>query len=271
MRGAVQGSEIEINTFLFFIVIYMFQRELAELGMTHNEATIYESILELGEASVSEISKRSAIHRRSVYDTLERLIEKGIIFPIFGQKENLYVATDPAKLLEMIEQKEQTIRKILPYLEKIQAKSGERKEAAFIYRGLEGYKNYMRDMSRVAEDTYFLGAKGNWLTPGVSFGLEEHFQSALRRSGKKVQIIFDPRVRARTDIQSTAAGEYRFLPAGYETSGVVDVFGDYVVTFNSVGIGNFGESGSIFVMINPELAESYRTWFRFVWDFCEKE
>lgn len=143
----------------------MFQRELAELGMTHNEATIYESILEIGEASVSEISKHSEIHRRSIYDTLQRLVEKGIIFPIFGQKENLYVATDPRKLLEMIEQKEQTVKKILPYLEQIRAKSGERKEAAFIYRGLEGYKNYMRDMARVAEDTYFLGAKGNWMTP----------------------------------------------------------------------------------------------------------
>jgi sugar-specific transcriptional regulator TrmB len=115
----------------------MFQRELAELGMTYNEATIYESILEIGESSVSEISKKSGIHRRSIYDTLERLIEKGIIFPIFGQKENLYIATAPAKLLEMIEQKEQTIKKVLPYLEKIQAKSGEYKEAAYIYRGLE--------------------------------------------------------------------------------------------------------------------------------------
>lgn len=75
----------------------------------------------------------------------------------------------------------------------------------------------MRDMARVAEDTYFLGAKGNWMTPGVPFVLEEHFQSALKRNEKKVQIIFDPRVRDREDIQKTAAGEYRFLPFGYET------------------------------------------------------
>jgi hypothetical protein len=97
----------------------------------------------------------------------------------------------------------------------------------------------MRDLARVAEDTYFLGAKGNWMTPGISIALEEHFQKALERKGKKVQIIFDPRVRGRTDILSTAAGEYRFLSDGYETPGVVDVFGDYVVTFNSVDIGNF--------------------------------
>ncbi len=248
----------------------MFQKELAEIGMTHNEATIYEAILGLWEASISDISKQSGIHRRSVYDTIERLIEKGIVFPIFGQKENLYVATDPAKLLELLAEKEQSLKRILPFLEEIRSRSGEQRDAAYIYRWIEGYRNYMRDMARVAEDTYFLGAKGNWMTPGISFALEEHFQSALKRSGKKVQIIFDPRVRERADIQATAAGEYRFLPVGYETPWVVDVFGDYVVTFNSVGIGNFGEGGSIFVLINPELAQSYRTWFRFIWDFCQK-
>lgn len=217
----------------------MFQKELSELGLTHNEATIYETILSTGEASVTDISKASGIHRRSIYDTLERLVEKGIVFQIFGQKENLYVASDPGKLIEMIESKEKTLKKILPYLEDMRKRGGEIKESAYIYRGIEGYKNYMRDMARVAEDTYFLGAKGNWMTPGVSFALEEHFQQSLQRSGKKVQIIFDPRVRGRQDILETAAGEYRFLPPGYETPGVVDVFGDYVVTFNSVDVGNF--------------------------------
>jgi HTH-type transcriptional regulator, sugar sensing transcriptional regulator len=100
----------------------MFQKELAELGLTHNEATLYETILSIGEANVTEISKRSGIHRRSIYDTLERLLEKGIVIQIFGQKENIYVASDPAKLIEMIESKERTLQKILPYLEEIQRK-----------------------------------------------------------------------------------------------------------------------------------------------------
>ena len=47
---------------------------------------------------------------------------------------------------------------------------------------------------------------------------------------------------------------------------MVDIFGDYVVTFTSTDIGNFGEDGTIFVMINKELADTYRTWFEMVWD-----
>ena len=48
--------------------------------------------------------------------------------------------------------------------------------------------------------------------------------------------------------------------------GVCDIFGDYVVTFTSVDVGNFGEDGTVYVMINKQLADSYRTWFQLIWD-----
>lgn len=46
----------------------------------------------------------------------------------------------------------------------------------------------------------------------------------------------------------------------------MDIFGDYVVTFTSNEVGNFGEDGSIFVMIEPQIAETMRTWFQYMWD-----
>jgi hypothetical protein len=45
----------------------------------------------------------------------------------------LYVATEPQKLLEIIYEKEQSLKKILPFLENIKNKK-ETKEAAFIYK-----------------------------------------------------------------------------------------------------------------------------------------
>ena len=129
----------------------------------------------------------------------------------------------------------------------------------------------MRDMARVADDCYFLWAKWNWLTPSIPFNLEENFKKSMQRNKKEVKIIFDPRVRERQYIQDTASGKFRFLPKWYETPGVVDVFWDHVVTFNSVWIWNFWDQWTIFVMVNKELAESYRVWFKFIWDFCEKK
>lgn len=248
----------------------MFIKELQEIGMSKNEAKIYETVLEIGECSVSDIAKKSGIHRRNIYDTITRLIEKWLIFSIFWGQENMYAASEPQKIYEMLHEKQMIFEKILPYLKDARDKKPPT-EAAFIYKGIEGYKNYMRDLARVAEDCYFLSAKWNWMTPWVPFHLEQDFQEAMKRKGKVSKIIFDPRVREREDIQETASGEYRFLPDWYETPGIVDVFGDHVVTFKSAGVWNFWEDGTIFVMVNAQLAESYRTWFRFIWDFCPKK
>ena len=65
----------------------MFEK-LVPLGLTNTEAKIYVTLIDLGRAQAGIISRKSGIHRRSVYDALERLIEKGLVSYI---KENLIV------------------------------------------------------------------------------------------------------------------------------------------------------------------------------------
>ena len=76
-----------------------------ELGLTPNEAKIYETLVSGGEMPVSEISIKAKVHRRNVYDALNRLLEKGLVFQIFQKGENLYRAVHPQKLLEVIKEK----------------------------------------------------------------------------------------------------------------------------------------------------------------------
>jgi len=245
----------------------MYQKELELIGLSPNEAKVYETLLRLGETNVTEITNKSAIHRRNVYDTLTRLLEKGLVYQIFQRRETLYQAVDPRKCLELLKEREKAFTKVLPGLEYFQTKTPQ-EEAAFIYRGLEGYKNYVRDLMRVCDDTYFLGAKFNWGTPGTE-SLLKQYNATMKKNKKVQQTLFDPRVKteiAKKDY--TKVGDYKFLPEAYATPGVMDVFGDYVVTFRSMDIGNFGEDGSIFVMKNQDLADSYRVWFKFIWDHC---
>jgi sugar-specific transcriptional regulator TrmB len=244
----------------------MYEHTLESLGLSPNEAKIYEALIHLGKSSVTEISKKSNIHRRNVYDSLNRLLEKGLIFQIFQTGENVYNAVNPDKLLELIHEKEIGINKILPDLKKIyhQKPMG---EVAFIYKGLEGFKNYMRDLVRVGEPVDFLGAKALWFTPNVPGHFLENFKKEMAKKKLKYRTIFDHRVKEQMPAAiKEVGGEYKIFPKKYSTPGICDIFGDYVVTFNSVGVGNFGEEGTIFVMKNKELAENYRIWFQFIWD-----
>lgn len=246
----------------------MYTELFEEIGLSPNEAKIYETLLNTGVSGVGQISTKGNIHRRNVYDALQRLVQKGLVFPIFQKGENRYSAVNPDKLMELVKEKEHHLNEVLPQLRTLYQREPP-EEAAFIYKGIEGYKNYMRDLVRVAQDTLFLGAKGLWYTPGI----DKTFLNAFTKMATKKKItyrtIYDPRVpKQLPQALQEVGGEYKVLPQGYETTGVCDIFGDYVVTFTSTDVGNFGEDGTVYVMINKQLADSYRTWFQFIWDHC---
>lgn len=246
----------------------MYSELFEELGFTPNEAKIYEVLVGATEMSVSQISLKAGVHRRNVYDALNRLLDKGLVFQIFQKGENIYRAVHPNKLLEVITERKQRLESVLPTLTK-HYDAVPPKEAAYIYKGIEGYKNYRRDLIRIGEEAYFLGAKALWLTPGIPQSVQQEFRRGFEKKKTPYKTLFDPRVPELVPhALEKIGGEFKVLPKGYETIGVVDIFGDHVVTFTSEGVGNFGEHGSIFVMINRDLAESYKTWFRFIWDHC---
>lgn len=246
----------------------MYSEIFEQIGLSPNEAKIYETLLSTGETTVTDIATRSHVHRRNIYDALQRLTKKGLVFPIFQKGENRFQAVNPDKLLEVLKEKEHKLQQILPRLQELYVAEPPQ-QAAYIYKGVEGFKNYMRDLTRVAEDTYFLGAKGLWFTPNVDKHFLEDFKKVAARKKLNYYTLFDYRVKEKLpQAVPQVGGKHKFLPPEYSTPGVLDIFGDYVVTFTSVDVGNFGEDGMIFVMINKELADSYRTWFRFMWDMC---
>jgi sugar-specific transcriptional regulator TrmB len=249
----------------------MFTETFEEIGLSPNEAKIYETLLSTKEIGVAEISLKAKVHRRNVYDALNRLVEKGLVFRIFQKGEHQFRAVTPDKLSEVLEAKQHQLSKILPNLHKMYA-TEPLQEAAFIYKGLEGYKNYRRDLVRVAEDTYFLGAKAVWMDPNLDRSYVADFKNALKSKNKKLYTLYDYRVKEKMPrALKEGGGDYKILPKKYAAPGVTDVFGDYVVTFAGVDVGKFGEDGTIFVMKNKQLAETYRTWFKMIWDFCPDE
>jgi sugar-specific transcriptional regulator TrmB len=244
----------------------MYENTLETLGLSPNEAKIYEALLHLGRSSISAIAIKGNIHRRNVYDTINRLLEKGLIFQIFQKGENIFEAVDPDKLMELIGEKQEKLQKVMPNLQKIY-NSKPSEEVAFIYKGVEGFKNYMRDLVRVGQTTYFLGAKGLWFTPGVQDYYLNNFKKEMIKNKTGYFTIFDHKVKEQMpEALTKVGGKYKIFPKEYSTPGVCDIFGDYVVTFNSANVGNFGEEGTIFVMKNKKLAENFRVWFKFIWD-----
>lgn len=244
----------------------MYQEILQNLGLSPNEAKIYETLVERGESSVSDIAVAAQIHRRNAYDAIHRLIDKGLCFQIFSSTENRYNAVDPDKLVELFAERQQKLDKILPDLKKKFTRRVAPEEA-YIYRGLEGQKNIFRDMLRVGQDSYVVGAKGGWFEPKIEAGRVAFFKEATHKKIKFYQ-LFDYEVK--TQIPSFPKHfpgdlKYRFLPKEYSTNSLIHVFGDYFITYSGLQILKLDEKVVFFVIHSKDLAESYRKWFWFMW------
>lgn len=250
----------------------MYQELFQELGLSPNEAKIYESLLTLKEAAVGEISSNAKIHRRNVYDALNRLVDKGLVFPILAKRENKYAPVDPNKFSELLEEKEQRLNKAMPDLKEMFSQS-QRDQEAYIYRGLEGIKNYMRDILRVSKDIYTLGGNLSWQDPDIKSFSEQMVKQAIKK-GIKFKLIFYHEVKEKGKEQLVKMfGEpsnYRFLPKEFNSGSAIDIFGDYVVSFSGLSFMELDDNVTIFVVKDSGLAESYRLWHKFMWDNAEK-
>ncbi|MBP9686829.1 MAG: hypothetical protein KBD66_03455 [Candidatus Doudnabacteria bacterium] len=244
----------------------MYQELFESLGLSPNEAKIYENLVEQGESNISKIAVGTNIHRRNAYDAVHRLVEKGLCFQIISSSENKYNAVDPDKLLELISEKEQRLTQVLPEL-KTKFHKREAPEESYIYRGLEGQKNIFRDMLRVGADSYFIGAKGGWYEPKIAAARQAFFKEANKKGIKFVQLFDYNTVQKMPDFPKHFEGklEYRVLPKEYSTNSAIHIFGDYVITYTGLPVGSVPESTVFFVLHSRDLAESYRTWFWYMW------
>ena len=239
---------------------------LESLGLSPNEAKMYESLVEKGESSVSQIALSAGIHRRNAYDAIHRLIDKGLCFQIIASGENIYNAVDPDKLIELLAEKQIKLQEVLPKLKK---KFGQRiaPEEAYIYRGIEGQKNIFRDILRVGKDSYFIAAKAGWMDSRLDMARTAFFKEANR---KKIVFhgLFDYELKSRPDLVAKfhIAGRFRFLRKGYSTNSGIQIFGDYVVSYTNLGIGTTSDNVVFFIIRSQDLASSFRTWFKYMWE-----
>ena len=120
------------------------KKELKKLNLSDNEASLYLSLLELGEASVQRISKKSKISRTTTYDVIETLREKGLIIATKKQKRTFYYAENPSKLGNILEEKVNAFDNLLPELLAM-SNLIDRKPKIRFFEGVEGLKNIYKD------------------------------------------------------------------------------------------------------------------------------
>lgn len=237
---------------------------LEKVGLSPNEVKVYLALLDLGNSLAGKISEKAGIHRRAVYDALNRLIEKGLVGFVIKSGKKYFEATNPEKLLkilkergEEIKRKEKTIQDILPDLISRYKQTKSKLEAS-IYRGKDGLKTVMELILKEKKDWLSIGSTGKG--PEVlPYFLSGWHKRRLKLKIKYRGLIVDtPRGRKRAkEFEKIGLAEIKFLPPEIKNPQTIWIFGNKVAII-LVSI----EQPIVFLIDNKEIVDSFKDYFK---------
>lgn len=216
--------------------------------------------LELGEATMQDLARKSGVKRTSIYNFIDKLKEQGFIAVTKWKKRLFYSATHPKRLIEFEKQHLVELENTLPELTAIYNKSPQKPKVTF-YEGAEGIKE-------VYADTLWEQR------PIIAWSDFDHMEAALGKDfyqsypaeRAKRRIPFSTITRdskiARDVAQKNEAHlrKMKFISAE-ELKTEINVYGD------KVAIMSFRSSPTFAVLIeNHDIAETLRTAWQELWN-----
>lgn len=236
---------------------------LEEFGITKTEEKVYLVLLRIGEASAADIIKKTQLHRTTVYDVLERLIEKGLTSSIVKNKLKYYSPTNPSKFLDIAteekakaEEKQKLAKKIIEKI-KTMEEIKTQKTTAQIFVGLKGQKTIMNDIINVGKDFLIFGSEGRAKESLPLY--TEQWANQRRRKNIRAKII----ATEGSTAPIWKLNEVRFVPKEYQSPATTMVYGNKVAIF-------IQENPVLIISIESEkLARSYGSYFKLVWDVAK--
>jgi sugar-specific transcriptional regulator TrmB len=173
---------------------------LEKIGLSNKEISVYLASLQLGPSSIRAIAEQADINRGTTYDILKSLQKRGLVSYYHKEKNQYFVAEDPAKLNDVITAEQENLEKtkaeisaIIPELKSLYHNT-EEKPVAKYYEGREGVKAILRDViecSQAGEKHYYVYS---------SAAIRHHLYEAYSAFNKD-------RLNAKVSVDTIALGE----------------------------------------------------------------
>lgn len=245
---------------------------LEEIGLTKNEIKVYLSLLKKGVTTTSPLIKDTGINTSKVYESLERLLKKGLVsYTIIRNRKN-WLAESPEKINEFLEEekkkievKEDLSKKLIPQLMGIR----ELNKSEVMYSVFEGVKGIKTAREKVFEvlnkgDTLYV-ILANYPNVEKMEGYWMDFQKRREKKGINCKYIFNEELRGLGEKRlKLKLAEARFVQSEALSPMWIEIYG------NHVGIGVMGENPSIFLVNSEEVAKGFISYFNSLWIMGKK-
>lgn len=243
----------------------MINREiLQEIGLTEYESKIYLALLLNGQISAYELAEKAGLYRQVTYDSLKRLMEKGFVNSVTEGKTKLFKAIDPNLILELLNEKIENYKQILPELTKINKLSKQPLNVE-TYKGKNivriALKDIINELKNKREKQVFCTAVDESLPKETQELVIDQYERDMLyyKIKEKVMIKEDSK-----GIFKKETSQYKKIPKKFFNENPVQIYGD------NVQIIIWGNPNYLVIIRNKGVADSYRKQFELMWSIAKK-
>lgn len=233
---------------------------LQEVGLGGNESKVYLALLDLGSGLAGEITKKSGVNRTNVYDSLERLIEKGLATYVISANRKVFEPVNPIRLKQILKEKQDLLDSIMSELTN-RYKSNIIKQQATVFRGKKGIKSIFELLLKSKKGIFVYGAESRFADIFPSY----QKQWNLKRAELRIPMIMisTEKARSRKVNEKFKLLSLRFLPQQYKYPSTVIISGNKVATIS------WTEVPYAFMLESKEAAKSNMNFFNILWKIAK--
>ena len=233
---------------------------LKPLGLTVIEAKTYLTLLEIGKSLAGAIAERAHLHRRNVYDALEKLLQRGLVSYTISNNKKYWNAVHPEKVLMLMKENENLMSLILPDLIS-KFDTSKLKQTVEVFEGLGGMKTFFDDMAKAKQDIIMLFATGK-AYPRLPFYMK-NWDTMINQTKIKVKVLLNSD-GDKNPYQRYKYGEVKILPKNFSTPTQIFIYG------NKSAVAIWSEEPIAILITSNEITNGFRKYFEFLWKLGKK-
>ncbi|MBU1203748.1 MAG: hypothetical protein KKG60_01635 [Nanoarchaeota archaeon] len=230
---------------------------LEGLGLSKGEIKIYLTLLELGNTKVGQIIEKSGMASSAVHNSINTLIEKGLVSYIKKGKIKYYQSVKPKQLIDFIEEKKKKLLQILPQLE-LKQKLTKEKQQAEIFEGTKGIismLNLLIETSRKNDEYLFFAID----VKEYNEEIQKFFRKYDLRRKEKGLIT---KGLASAELKSLF-NDRKLIQIRYPTSPIPS---NISICNNKVAFFSWGEKPIGYLIESKQISKIYTKFFNEVWN-----
>ncbi|MBN2251672.1 MAG: hypothetical protein JW724_06335 [Candidatus Altiarchaeota archaeon] len=227
--------------------------QLQLIGLSKKESEIYLTLAKKEDSTANELAKETSTNRTVCYNTLQQLIEKGIV--AYSKKNNIriYAIANPETLLTDIREKEDVAKELIANLKNLQTKKSSKKVVE-VFEGKNGLKQIFNEIRNCSE-LNVINATG-LIFENLEFSAK-HIIDDINKI-KNVRIIGTESMK-KTKLAKITKGKIKYLPKEAENFATTFIFDGKVI------IQTLKEKPFLIKIEEESIYEGYKKNFDIFW------